>query len=150
MVYAILGMKGGKSMISENLILLRKRAGLSQEAVAERIGVSRQTVAKWENGESAPDIANCDRLAELFDLSLDDLVHAKFSEEGVPPHGKYIYGTVTVGEKGQIVIPVKARRTFHIQPGDDLLLLGDINQGLALVKANVFLEVAKHLQEGKQ
>ena len=136
-------------MISENLVLLRKRAGLSQEAVAERIGVSRQTIAKWESGESAPDIANCDRLAELFELSLDDFVHARLGDEGIPPRGKFIFGTVTVGEKGQIVIPAKARRTFHIQPGDALVMLGDINQGLALVRADAFLEVARHIQEKK-
>ena len=45
-------------MIHENIAALRRRAGLSQEAVAERVGVSRQTVAKWESGESAPDIAH--------------------------------------------------------------------------------------------
>ena len=136
-------------MISENLVLLRKRAGLSQEALAEKIGVSRQTIAKWESGESVPDICNCDRLAGLYDLSLDDLLHADFTGQGVPPRGKYIFGTVTVGEKGQIVIPVKARRIFHIQPGDDLMVLGDIDRGLALLSADFFLEAAKQLQGGK-
>ena len=134
-------------MISENLIFLRKHAGLSQEALAEKIGVSRQTVAKWESGESAPDILNCDRLAELYEISLDDLLHGELTEKGAPPRGKYIFGTVTVGEKGQIVIPVKAQRTFQIEPGDDLLVLGDIRQGLALVKTDFFLAVAQKMQE---
>ena len=49
----------------------------------------------------------------------------------------------------QIVIPVKARRSFHIEPGEDLVVLGDINQGLALVKADFFVEMAKQLQERK-
>ena len=134
-------------MISENLILLRKQAALSQEALAEKIGVSRQTVAKWESGESAPDIQHADLLAELFNVNLDDLLHATPTEKGIPPQGKFVFGTVTVGDKGQIVIPVKARRTFHIQPGDDLMVLGDINQGLALVRADFFLEVARQIQE---
>ena len=43
---------GGKSMISENLVKLRKKRGLSQEDVAEKIGVTRQTIAKWESGVS--------------------------------------------------------------------------------------------------
>ena len=137
-------------MISENLILLRKRAELSQEAVAERIGVSRQTVAKWESGESAPDVTHADRLAELFEVTLDDLVHGSFKARDVPPQGKYVFGTVTVGDKGQIVIPVKARRIFHIQPGDDLMMLGDIDQGLALVRSDLFLEVARQIQEEKR
>ena len=136
-------------MISWNLLFLRKRANLSQEALAEKLGVSRQTLAKWESGESAPDIVHCDRLAELFDVSLDDLLHSRLEEEGVPPRGKFIFGTVTVGDKGQIVIPVKARRSFHIQPGDDLIVLGDIKQGLALVKADFFLDVAKQIKEGQ-
>ena len=137
-------------MISENLILLRKRAELSQEAVAERIGVSRQTVAKWESGESAPDVTHADRLAELFEVTLDDLVHGSFKARGVPPQGKYVFGTVTVGDKGQIVIPVKARRIFHIQPGDDLMMLGDIDQGLALVRSDLFLEVARQIKKEKR
>ena len=47
------------------------------------------------------------------------------------PKGKYAW-TVKVGEKGQFVIPKEAREVFHIQPGDTLILLGDINQGLAI------------------
>ena len=136
-------------MISKNLLFLRKRANLSQEALAEKLDVSRQTLAKWENGESVPDIVHFDRLAELFDISLDDLLHSELDENGMPPRGRFVFGTVTVGEKGQIVIPVKARRIFHIKPGDDLMVLGDINQGLALVSADFFLEIAQQMKEGK-
>ena len=136
-------------MISKNLLFLRKRANLSQEALAEKLDVSRQTLAKWENGESVPDVIHCDRMAELFDISLDDLLHTELDETGLPPRGRFVFGTVTVGEKGQIVIPVKARRIFHIKPGDSLMVLGDINQGLALVSADFFLEIAQQMQEGK-
>ena len=136
-------------MISKNLLFLRKRANLSQEALAEKLDVSRQTLAKWESGESVPDIVHCDRLAELFDISLDDLLHIELDENGMPPRGRFVFGTVTVGEKGQIVIPVKARRIFHIKPGDNLMVLGDINQGLALVSADFFLEIAQQMKEGK-
>jgi len=133
-------------MIGENIATLRKKAELSQEALAEELGVSRQTLAKWETGESVPDVLRCDKLAELFDVSLDDLLHADLAQDGSGPRGKFVFGTVTVGEKGQIVIPVKARRLFHIEPGDDLMVLGDINQGLALVRADFFLDVAKQIQ----
>ncbi len=136
-------------MISKNLLFLRKRANLSQEALAEKLDVSRQTLAKWENGESVPDVIHCDRMAELFDISLDDLLHTELDETGLPPRGRFVFGTVTVGEKGQIVIPVKARRIFHIKPGDSLMVLGDINQGLALVSADFFLEIAQQMKEGK-
>lgn len=129
-------------MISSNIASLRKRKGLSQEALADMIGVSRQTIAKWETGESFPDVGHCDAMAELFDVTLDALVHDNL-EMGPPPAGRYIFGTVTVGDKGQIVIPVKARRIFNIKPGDDLMVLGADNQGLALVRADFFLEASK-------
>ena len=53
------------------------------------------------------------------------------------PNGKYAW-TVTVGEKGQIVIPKQARTLFHIQPGDTLVMLGDENRGLALPRKAMF------------
>ena len=129
-------------MISINITTLRKKKGLSQEALADRIGVSRQTVAKWESGESAPDVEHCDAMAELFEVSLDALVHDDM-RMGPAPQGRYIFGTVTVGDKGQIVIPVKARRIFGIKPGDDLMVLGADNQGLALLRADFFLEASR-------
>ena len=53
---------------------LRKKKGLSQEELAGRLNVSRQTVSKWEVGESAPDMENLVALSELFGVSLDELV----------------------------------------------------------------------------
>jgi len=58
------------------------------------------------------------------------------------PDGKHIFGTVKVGEKGQIVIPKEARDIFGIKPGDTLLVLGDESQGLAIVKNEVFKQFA--------
>lgn len=55
------------------------------------------------------------------------------------PKGKHIFGTVKIGEKGQIVIPKEARDIFHMQPGDSLVVLGDEATGLALIKNDVFL-----------
>ena len=65
-------MKGMKNMIDANIKFLRKRAGLSQEELAEKIDVSRQSVAKWENGESLPDIVKCRDLAMLFGTTIDN------------------------------------------------------------------------------
>ena len=62
-------------MISANLNTLRKQRGYSQEEVAEKIGVSRQAVAKWESGETMPDLDNTMALAELYGVSLDNLVN---------------------------------------------------------------------------
>ena len=55
---------------------------------------------------------------------------------GLPmaPRGKHFFGAVTVSEKGQIIIPAKARKLFEIEAGDSLVLLGDMKRGLALMK----------------
>lgn len=134
-------------MLSKNLLTLRKLNKLSQEEIAERIGVSRQAVAKWENGETSPDIYNCKALAELYDVSLDDLVNFSTENTGlpVPPKGKYIFGVTTIGEKGQIVIPKKARDVFDIKSGDNLVILGDEEQGIAIVKASDMMNMMQNI-----
>ena len=123
-------------MFSENLIQLRKINQMSQEELAEKVNVSRQTLSKWETGDSLPDIEKSMLLAEIFGVTLDELVNYESEVQGltVPPKGKYAFGIVTVGEKGQIVIPAKARKVFDIKAGDRLLLLGDDQRGMALIK----------------
>ena len=61
--------------IAQRLADRRKQAGLSQEALAEQLGVSRQAVSKWERSESSPDTDNLIALAQLYGLSLDDLLY---------------------------------------------------------------------------
>lgn len=136
-------------MLSENLYNLRKLHKLSQEQVAERLGVSRQAVAKWETGETAPDIHNCVALAQLYDVSVDELVNHDGAGSGmaVPPKGKHLFGMVTVGDKGQIVIPKRARKVFHIQAGDRLMVLGDEAQGIAIIKADDMLNLMNEMQQ---
>jgi AbrB family looped-hinge helix DNA binding protein len=60
------------------------------------------------------------------------------------PEGRYAW-TAKVGEKGQIVIPKEARDVFQIKPGDTLLLLGDIEQGIAIVKPEKFEKLASQI-----
>ena len=60
------------------------------------------------------------------------------------PKGKGAW-MAKVGEKGQIVIPKQARDMFNIKPGDTLLLLGDINQGLAIMNGEKMTELAGHI-----
>lgn len=134
-------------MLNENLQTLRRISGLSQEAVAEQIGVSRQALAKWENGETLPDVEKCQKLAQLYNVTLDDLVNHSQQEQGlpVPPRGKHLFGTVTVGDKGQIIIPKQARDLFHIQKGDRVILLGDESQGLALINEKQFMRMVEDI-----
>ena len=120
---------------------------MSQEQLAEAVGVSRQTISKYETGEALPDIDKCKIMAELFDVSLDDLVNydKQASGLGIPPKGKHMFGLVKVGDKGQIVIPAKARKIFGIEPGDNLVILGDETQGLALIVERSFMKLFNNL-----
>ena len=137
-------MTNRKKNIAANLRHLRNSHGLSQEEVAEKIGVSRQSVAKWENGESLPDIIKCEALADLYQVSLNDLVRYDPEKEGlpIPPKNKHIFGVATIGERGQIVLPKEARDTLELKAGDKLVVLGDTspsNKGIALVDSKTFL-----------
>ena len=139
-------------MFKDNLIHLRKIKQLTQEDVADKVGVSRQAVAKWESGETVPDLEKCRLLAELFGVTLDDLANFEPEENfgmGVPPKGKHMFGLVTVGDKGQIVIPVKARKLFEISAGDQLVIVGDEGQGLAILKPEYFLSMAQMIEKEK-
>ena len=93
-----------------------------------------------------PDIERGKFLAEVLDVSLDDLVNYDRENSnnlglGVPPKGKHVFGITKVGEKGQIVIPAKARKIFDIQPGDNLIILGDESQGIAIIKEKRLVEI---------
>ena len=110
-------------MLSTNLVWLRKHYQYTQEEIAQQVGVSRQSVAKWESGESLPDIDSCMALAKIYNVTIDNLIN----------HDEDDAGIVTVGERGQIVIPQEARRIFKISAGDKVLILGDEERGLAIV-----------------
>lgn len=60
--------------LGNSLFHARKKCGLSQEAVAEKLGVSRQTISKWETDETVPDIYQSKKMARLYNISLDDLI----------------------------------------------------------------------------
>ena len=61
-------------MFKDNLMMLRKTRGMTQEELAEKIDVSRQTLSKYETGESLPDVEKSRLIAEVFDVTLDELV----------------------------------------------------------------------------
>ena len=129
-------------MLKDNLIMLRNIHGFSQEAIAEKIGISRQAYAKWEIGATVPDIEKCRLLAEVYGTTIDGLVRTE-PQEGVgiippPPRGKSIWGSVVVGDRGQIVIPKGARDQFGLTGGQRLIVLSD-EQGIALIPDEAFL-----------
>ena len=66
-----------------------------------------------------------------------------------PRSGKHMFGTVKIGEKGQILIPKEAREVFGLKPGDKLLMLGDEKRGIALIKMDdtILQEMFSHAPE---
>ena len=71
------------SNFATNLSILRRRAGYTQESLAEALGVSRQAVGKWEGGQGLPEAATLITLADLLGCSLDQLMREELTEE--PP-----------------------------------------------------------------
>ncbi|HZG73547.1 MAG TPA: helix-turn-helix transcriptional regulator [Chondromyces sp.] len=139
-------------MIGMNIRVLRKRHKLSQEQLAEKINVSRQTIAKWENGEAVPDIYKFKTLADIFQVTLEQLSRNTSEEEinQLGPKGKQFFGVVKVGERGQIVIPKQAREMYQIHAGDKLIILGeDVTKGIAILKSDSFLEFAEMIRNAE-
>ena len=133
------------------LKLMRNRKGMTQEEVAEQVGVSRQAVAKWERGETLPDIESCIRLADLYGVPLDALVRGMKNNEN-DVNGQKLFGCVKMNEKGQITLPVQVRELFGLKPGNMILVLADTDRGIALVNLgdmnNDMMAVGMAPQEG--
>ena len=137
-------------MLKENLAMLRKINGYSQEEISEKIGISRQAYAKWESGATIPDIEKCALLAKVYGTTLDGLVKTT-TVEGVgmippAPEGKYLWGSVTMNDRGQIVIPKEARDKLGFAAGQRLIVASD-DKGIALIPADVFEEGMRQIME---
>ena len=137
-------------MLKDNLVMLRNLHGFSQEAIAEKIGISRQAYAKWETVVTVPDIEKCLLLAEVYGTTIDSLIRTE-SVEGLgiippAPRGKNIWGSVAVGERGQIVIPKGARDLFGLTGGQRMVVLSDEN-GIALIPEEVFMSNMRNAME---
>lgn len=137
-------------MLKDNLAMLRKINGYSQEEIAEKIGISRQAYAKWESGATIPDVEKCGLLASVYGTTIDGLVRTK-TVEGVgmvppAPIGKNIWGAVTMGDRGQIVIPKEAREQFALTGGKRLIVISD-EHGIALIPAEYFEDLMNRTME---
>ena len=133
-------------MLKDNLVMLRRIHGYSQEEIAEKVGISRQAYAKWESGMTIPDVEKCSLLAEVYGTTIDGLVKTETAEGigMIPPaqKGKNLWGTVTINDRGQIVIPKEARDKFGLAGGQRLIVASD-EVGIALIPAETFEEIMK-------
>ncbi len=137
-------------MLKDNLIMLRNLHGYSQEAIAEKIGISRQAYAKWETGATVPDVEKCGLLAEVYGTTVDSLIRTDPVEGMGPippaPKGKNVWGSVAVNDRGQIVIPKGAREKFDLTAGRRLIVLSD-EYGIALIPDEAFMARMKKAME---
>ena len=135
-------------MLGERLRTFRQRKRLTQGELAKIIGVTRQTIAKWENNERVPDALMAKKLAKELRITADELLGkdenvtmpSKFAKE------HYVFGKVKVGSKGEIKIPKEAQEVFQIKNGDEMIVLGDIERGIEFIPADMLwkMSLQKH------
>lgn len=135
--------------MNEYLKKLRQHAKMTQEELAERLNVSRQSVAKWESGDSVPDVLKCSEIANIFDISVEQVVLMFMDKNEKPdlkPKRKYIFGKCII-EDNKITIPDEAMNVFGLKNGSELVLLGDLDQGLALSTLESINDFMKEFNE---
>ena len=76
--------------LGEKIVKLRKERGLSQEALAEQIGTTRQAVSKWENDQGFPETEKLLQLSNVFEVSVDFLLNDEKTETGIDEKGYYV------------------------------------------------------------
>ena len=76
--------------LGEKIVKLRKERGLSQEALAEQIGTTRQAVSKWENDQGFPETEKLLQLSNVFEVSVDFLLKDEKTETGIDEKGYYV------------------------------------------------------------
>ena len=128
--------------LGNNLFKARKKAGLSQETVAEKLGVSRQTISKWETDETVPDIYQSKKLAKLYKLSLDELIEfdvdVKEIEEIVPEKTLIFFDEIQANERALTSLKYFCENAneYHIIAAGSLL-------GIAINRENYSFPVGK-------
>ena len=132
--------------MNERLRNMRVAAKMTQEQLAEKMNVSRQSVAKWENGESIPDVIKCTELSRIFGMEIEDIAAAFVNDvEYKHPKNKYIFGISKI-VNSKITLPEEALRIFNLYDGDELVVLGDSTQGIALVNRKYYEDFINHIQ----
>lgn len=100
--------------VASRLVKLRKEKGLSQEELADKLGISRQAVSKWERAEASPDTDNLICLAKLYGISLDELLNTEDSEEEIKAEQVKKDDSINVNQE---VVDDKDKRYVHVGPG---------------------------------
>lgn len=109
---------------ANRLYELRKEKGLSQEELAEKLGVSRQAVSKWERSEASPDTDNLIALAKIYSLSLDELIYGEKSEKGEQSANEQIANEQSANEQdtneqGEELKTAKSEPLYTVEDEDN-------------------------------
>jgi len=120
--------------IGENLRFHRKEKKYTLEELSELVGVSRQTLSKWESGETYPDLISVVKLSNLYKVAVDVLIRGSSCRVLENSNRKYFCEMTKVSKDGFIKISQNVRDAFDIRENDALFVLCDSGQGIALVK----------------
>ena len=96
------------------LKLLRKEKNLTQEQLAERLGVSNRTVSRWENGNNMPDISLLSEIAEFYDVSIPELIYGERKSENMREEAKEVAETMSDYAKAEKETLVKSIRNMSL------------------------------------
>lgn len=112
--------------IANRLVHMRKAKGLSQEALAEQLGISRQAVSKWERAESSPDTSNLITLAKLYNVSLDELLNTDQDEfeSGESINEEDSFASTTLDEDDRHDYVNIGMKGIHVKDGEDEVHIG--------------------------
>lgn len=117
-----------KMILSEKIIMLRKKYGWSQEELAERLDISRQSVSKWESGASIPDLERIVGMSQLFGVTTDYLLKDEMEEtefaDGMTP--EITEGKVITVEEANTFLEATKKYAAHIAPAVSLCVLSPV------------------------
>lgn len=107
-------------MLRENIYTLRRKAGLSQEQLAEQLEVTRQTISKWEGGHSVPDLEKLRAMAEIFGVTLDELTGTRAPQPRTPEKRSPLPGLILCLTGGLCLLVLALLATAAPQSVDGL------------------------------
>ena len=117
-----------KMILSEKIIMLRKKYGWSQEELAERLDISRQSVSKWESGASIPDLERIVSMSQLFGVTTDYLLKDEMEEtefaDGMTP--EITEGKVITVEEANTFLEATKKYAARIAPAVSLCVLSPV------------------------
>lgn len=132
-------MKGEIIILGKRISYFRNLKGLTQEELGKKLGVTRQTIASWENNKKVPDIMTGRDIAKALDITMEDLTGEADSVMQTPKTYRFL-GTVTIGKDGKVKLPKKILDEMGVQAGDEMLVLGDTERGVEFLPMDILWE----------